>query len=41
MFLNYIVKNAHSVSKYHIHSERVQVSEDYKTDFKLLTDHKP
>ena len=39
MFLKYFVKNTLSVSKYHIHSERVQVSEDYKTDFKLLTDH--
>ena len=39
MFLKYIFKNTHSVSKYYIHSERVQVSEDYDTDFKLLTDH--
>ena len=39
MFLKYFVKNTHSVSKYHIHSERVQVSEGYKTDFRLLTDH--
>lgn len=39
MSLKYIVKNTHSVSKYYIHPERVQVSEDYDNDFKLLTDH--